>query len=174
MPPPRLPCLLFYLLAVFTTLTTAARTLNTTVRPIDPNITPTLVFIDRIPGYSQLPACAVYPLNTRVRLMWKGCGDQRHSTSYTCMCTDSYSEFVTAISTDVVFKCSTGGADAGATAEALATSAVDIYNSYCADGTSQITNGVTIPTAKPESSSTSCELLGNNVDQVELMPAELT
>lgn len=81
------------------------------------------VFIDSIPAYSSLDACAVGPLSTIVRDMSYGCGDGSHTTSYGCFCTSSSSYFSAFISSNVLNQCG------GNVAEA--TSAVDVFNAYC-------------------------------------------
>lgn len=47
------------------------------------------LFINSLPEYSVLPACAERPLSTIVRDMRYGCGDGKQTTSYSCFCTDS-------------------------------------------------------------------------------------
>lgn len=84
------------------------------------------IFIDRAPGYAQLPPCAVVPLSTIVRNMEKGCGDGGHYTSFSCFCTASSARFASAISTDVAARCAASGiASQGAGA------ALSVFDGYC-------------------------------------------
>jgi hypothetical protein len=84
------------------------------------------IFINLVPEYSALPSCAQSPLSSIVRDMDKGCGDGGATTSYSCFCTASSSYFSTLISTVVLVECSESG---------QASSAVDVFDSYCAVGT---------------------------------------
>lgn len=87
-------------------------------------------YIDTIDGYSSLSSCAIDVLSTIVRGEFSGCGGwDNQLTSYTCFCTDSYSFMSTAISTDVITSC-----DGGSTASAQATSAIAVFDEYCALG----------------------------------------
>ncbi|KAG8169875.1 hypothetical protein KVR01_000620 [Diaporthe batatas] len=87
-------------------------------------------YIDTIDGYSSLSSCAIEVLSTIVRGEFSGCGGWDNMlTSYTCFCTDSYSFMSSAISTDVIESC-----DSGVTASAQATSALAIFDEYCALG----------------------------------------
>lgn len=87
-------------------------------------------YIDTIDGYSSLSSCAIDVLSTIVRGEFSGCGGwDNQLTSYTCFCTDSYSFMSTAISTDVIESC-----NSGATASAQATSAIAVFDEYCALG----------------------------------------
>ncbi|KAE9378469.1 hypothetical protein N431DRAFT_461980 [Stipitochalara longipes BDJ] len=83
------------------------------------------IFINLVPEYSALPSCAQSPLSSIVRDMDKGCGDGGATTSYSCFCTASSSYFSTLISTVVLMQCSESG---------QASSAVDVFDSYCAVG----------------------------------------
>ncbi|KAK7973807.1 GPI ethanolamine phosphate transferase 2 [Apiospora arundinis] len=65
----------------------------------------TSIYLDKAPGYWQLPACAMTPISTIVRDMSKGCGDGGRLTSYTCFCTDSYFKARWDISTDIASSC---------------------------------------------------------------------
>lgn len=87
----------------------------------------TKIYIDNIPAYHDLSFCAERPLSTIVRDMQKGCGDDSRLTSYTCFCTESFSKFTFDISTEIVSRCGTG-------LVAQATSALDVFNKYCAIG----------------------------------------
>lgn len=87
-------------------------------------------YIDTIDGYSSLSSCAMDVLSTIVRGEFSGCGNwENELTSYTCFCTDSYSFMSNAISTDVIESC-----NSGATASAQATSAISVFDEYCALG----------------------------------------
>ena len=87
-------------------------------------------YIDTIDGYSSLSSCAVDVLSTVVRGEFSGCGGwDDNLTSYTCFCTDSYSFMSTVISTDVITSC-----NGGSTASAQATSALAVFDEYCALG----------------------------------------
>ncbi|KAJ3490067.1 hypothetical protein NLG97_g5859 [Lecanicillium saksenae] len=93
--------------------------------------TPTPIYIDKVAGYKSLPACAEVPLSIIIRDMVKGCGDGAVLTSFSCFCTDSSTRFAFDISTAVASKC-------GPTAEAQVTSALDVFDRYCADGPAQL------------------------------------
>lgn len=87
-------------------------------------------YIDTIDGYSSLSSCAIDVLSTVVRGEFSGCGGwDDNLTSYTCFCTDSYSFMSTVISTDIITSC-----DGGSTASAQATSALSVFDKYCALG----------------------------------------
>ncbi|POS77361.1 hypothetical protein DHEL01_v204240 [Diaporthe helianthi] len=87
-------------------------------------------YIDTIDGYSSLSSCAEEVLSTVVRGEFSGCGGWDNLlTSYTCFCTDSYSFMSTVISTDVIASC-----NSGETASAQATSALAVFDEYCALG----------------------------------------
>lgn len=87
-------------------------------------------YIDTIDGYSSLSSCAIDVLSTVVRGEFSGCGGwDDNLTSYTCFCTDSYSFMSTVISTDIITSC-----DGGSTASAQATSALSVFDAYCALG----------------------------------------
>ena len=87
-------------------------------------------YIDTIDGYSSLSSCALEVLSTVVRGEFSGCGNVANElTSYTCFCTDSYSFMSNVISTDVIESC-----NGGSTASALATSALVVFDEYCALG----------------------------------------
>lgn len=86
------------------------------------------IYINLIPEYSSLSSCAISPLSTIVRGMGAGCGDGSALTSYSCFCTDSSSYFSSMISSVVLAQC--------ATDPSQASSAVNVFDSYCAVGTS--------------------------------------
>jgi len=112
-------------------------------------VNPTPVYIDLVPGYKNLSACAEVPVSTMIRNMWNGCGDDSLLTSFSCFCTDSYSKFSWDISTAVLAGC--GGAESSASGQA--TSAVGIFHDYCRDGTSQLLTTATSAPATASSTS---------------------
>lgn len=87
-------------------------------------------YIDSIPGYSKLPSCAEEPLSTIVRDMVDGCGDGGELTSYSCFCTQSSSRIAMTISAQVMSNCPDSSS-------AAATSALDVFESYCQLGDSR-------------------------------------
>lgn len=91
-------------------------------------VTKTKNYIDTISGYDELSACAVEVLSTVVRDENSGCQDTYALTSYTCFCTDSSSFFSNVISRDVVAGCNSS------VAEPQATSALSVFDAYCALG----------------------------------------
>ncbi|KAK1751101.1 hypothetical protein QBC47DRAFT_406357 [Echria macrotheca] len=91
---------------------------------------PTPIYIDHIPGYATLSSCAEVPLSSLVRDMWNGCGGGSDLTSYSCFCTDSYSKFRWDISTSVKRNCPS--------LPTQVTSAVAVFEEYCASGTTQL------------------------------------
>lgn len=96
-------------------------------RAASSSIVPTKNYIDTISGYIELSTCAEGVLSTVVRAQQSGCGDNQALTSYTCFCTDSSSYFRLMISTEVTNSCGSAGSE-------QATSAVEIFDSYCALG----------------------------------------
>jgi hypothetical protein len=83
------------------------------------------IFIDKVPEYAQLPACAEVPLSTIVRDMKAGkCGDGGMLTSFSCYCGTSSTVFNSIISEAVSSRCMPELPDA--TASALA-----VFDSYC-------------------------------------------
>jgi hypothetical protein len=83
------------------------------------------VYIDTVPGYTQLPACAEVPLSTIVRDMNAGkCGDGGKETSFSCFCRTSSTVLNSYISEAVSSRCMPQLPDA--TAQALA-----VFDSYC-------------------------------------------
>lgn len=90
-------------------------------------IVQTLIYIDTVPGYKNLSACAEYPVSTLIRDMWNGCGDDSQLTSYSCFCTDSYLKFMFDISPAIISSC-------GSAQTAQVASAVDLFERYCAIG----------------------------------------
>ena len=81
------------------------------------------VFINQIPAYSSLDACAEPPLSSIVRDMYSGCGDGGRTTSYSCFCTESSSHMASVISTAVLAHCP------GSTTDAA--SATTVFHAYC-------------------------------------------
>ena len=102
---------------------------------------PTKIYIDVVPGYKNLSACAKDPLSSLVRGMQNGCGDGSDLTSYSCFCTDSYSKFSWDISTAVSTNCGSSS-NAGAQVK----SAVGVFEEYCANGTTQLQTVVAVLT----------------------------
>ncbi|KAK8005683.1 hypothetical protein PG990_011720 [Apiospora arundinis] len=127
----------------------------------------TSIYLDKAPGYWQLPACAMTPISTIVRDMYKGCGDGGHLTSYTCFCTDSYFKARWDISTDIASSCSRDNSNHPATVSIAASamsattvsasdsvlpfpraavqSALGVFEAYCDVGVAQ---GIYAPSDK--------------------------
>ncbi|OBT89652.1 hypothetical protein VE02_01794 [Pseudogymnoascus sp. 03VT05] len=82
------------------------------------------VYINQVPEYSQLPACAEVPLSTIVRNMVSGCGDNHQTTSCGCFCISSSAKFDRVIGTDVASRCTDNPQEAAA-------SAFSVFDSYC-------------------------------------------
>ena len=83
------------------------------------------IYIDTVPEYAKLPACAEIPLSTIVRDMHAGkCGDGGKETSFSCFCGTSSTMFNSYISEAVSSRCMPQLPNA--TAEALA-----VFGSYC-------------------------------------------
>lgn len=119
----------------------------------------THIYIDQVPLYTSLQACAQDRLNAIVRAQASGCGDDTQLTSFACFCIDSSTEYVSIISTAVEQACeraatatttgasSTAGAGrraaasttgAAVTSSAIAAnvqSALAAFGSYCAKST---------------------------------------
>lgn len=85
------------------------------------------VFINLIPAYKGLPPCAEVPLSTIVRDMNLGCGDGGKTTSWSCFCSASSSQFAAKISSRVQASCT---ADLPAV-----TAALGVFSTYCANST---------------------------------------
>lgn len=95
------------------------------------------IFIDAIPEYSALPVCAENALSEIVRDMASGCGDDSKTTSFSCFCTDSSSQFASIISTQVESDCSTETTTA-------VSEALGVFSDYCAQGSASTgSNGIT-------------------------------
>ncbi|KAK2614164.1 hypothetical protein N8I77_001015 [Diaporthe amygdali] len=88
----------------------------------------TSVFIDTVSGYDELSTCAEEVLSTIVRAQYSGCGDKGAVTSYTCFCTDSSSEMSSMITNAVSLSCDSS------VVSAQASSAIDVFDAYCAIG----------------------------------------
>ncbi|KIV84951.1 hypothetical protein PV11_00696 [Exophiala sideris] len=114
------------------------------------------VYIDRLPDYSLLDACAENPLSTVVRDMYSGCGDGGDYTSYSCFCTASSSYMASVISTAVLRYCP------GSTADASSATAVfqDITPVVTSSTVSSSTASSASSTASASSSSTSSSSSG--------------
>lgn len=82
------------------------------------------VYINQVPEYSQLPACAEVPLSTVVRNMVSGCGDNHQTTSYGCFCVSSSAKFDRVIGSAVASRCTDSPQEAAA-------SALSVFDSYC-------------------------------------------
>jgi hypothetical protein len=86
----------------------------------------TPIYINEVPLYSQMASCAEAPVSSIVRDMYDGCGDHGATTSYTCFCTASSSIFNHKIATAVSSACNGTAADVS--------TALEVYQSYCAIG----------------------------------------
>lgn len=96
----------------------------------------TKVYINTVPGYSELVPCAVYPLSTIVRDMSQGCGENADAiTSYTCFCTLSSSIMSSVISKDVSSQCR------NSSALQQVSSAIAVFDAYCDLG---VESGLTV------------------------------
>ena len=98
---------------------------------------PTSIFINQVPSYSSLDACALKPLSAIVRGMTSGCGDGSRTTSYACFCSSSSAHFQSVISTEIMSGCN---ADLR---NAQVTTASEVFNSYCHLGDGNIISAVT-------------------------------
>lgn len=83
------------------------------------------IFINQVPEYSAMPACAEAPVSAIVRDMDYGCGDGKHTTSYSCFCIDSSSHYDEVISSAVTSACT------AIDASSAASEALDVFASYC-------------------------------------------
>jgi hypothetical protein len=100
------------------------------------------IFINQVPEYSLLGTCAEPPLSSIVRDMYSGCGDGTQTTSYDCFCSQSSSQFDSIISKAIVNKCPSATADA--------TSALEVFASYC-----QLGDAISSTTANATAATTS-------------------
>ncbi|KAK8067804.1 hypothetical protein PG996_006916 [Apiospora saccharicola] len=101
----------------------------------------TRVYLDEVPAYWQLPACALTPISTIVRDMSKGCGDGGRLTSYACFCTESHRKARWDISTEISAQCSAAKSSAGMMARTI-------------NAGPTTTTAVTIPTLEVEAATT--------------------
>lgn len=90
-------------------------------------IIPTPIYIDSIPEYYSLSACAERPLSAIVRAMKSGCGDGSRTTSYACFCIDSSSHYNSLIGAQVSTSCA--AEDGG-----QQNSAIGVFDRYCQIG----------------------------------------
>lgn len=81
------------------------------------------VFINQVQEYSSLSPCPEAALSTVVRDMYSGCGDGGKTTSYSCFCTASSSQFASIISTAVMKACNSSSN--------AASSAAQVFDAYC-------------------------------------------
>jgi hypothetical protein len=96
------------------------------------------LFINKLPDYSSIAACAEFQLSTIVRNMEDGCGDGSKTTSYNCFCHTSSSYFSSLISYKVEKACATDNPDR------QRSSAVGLFETYCHMGDS-LTSGMPDP-----------------------------
>jgi hypothetical protein len=104
------------------------------------------IYINKIPSYSSLSACALNPISSIVRDMVSGCGDGSLTTSYACFCYTSSTDFTHIISTAVVENCT----QATPTPQMQASSAVKVFSSCC-----QLGSQLGYPSASATSTSVS-------------------
>lgn len=98
----------------------------------------TSIWIDQVPGYSALAPCAENRVSAIVRAQASGCGDNLQLTSFSCFCIDRSSQMSSIISTAVQDYCATQATTLTAsltTALPEVTSAIEVFNSYCAQST---------------------------------------
>ncbi|KAK1830192.1 hypothetical protein QBC39DRAFT_331737 [Podospora conica] len=102
------------------------------------------IYIDTVPEYAQLPACAEAPLSTLVRDMEPPgkCGDNGKETSFSCFCGTSSTVFNSYISEAVSSRCMPQLPDA--TAKALS-----VFDSYC-----HLSAAVTTAASRPDTPAT--------------------
>ncbi|KAK7986916.1 hypothetical protein PG988_001904 [Apiospora saccharicola] len=93
------------------------------------------IFIDELPGYKALPSCAERPVHTIVKDMSMGCGDRQKTTSYSCFCTASSTQYVSIISKEVAKLCLPDTTTA-------VPQALSLFESYCAIGSAK--NGTAV------------------------------
>ncbi|KAG6363210.1 hypothetical protein INS49_008306 [Diaporthe citri] len=102
----------------------------------------TKVYINTVPGYSQLVPCAEHPLSTVVRGMSQGCGENADAiTSYTCFCTLSSSYMSSVISKGVSSQCR------NSSAPQQVSSAIAVFDAYCDLG---VESGLTVESLPSE------------------------
>ncbi|KAJ4335157.1 hypothetical protein N0V87_006311 [Didymella glomerata] len=98
----------------------------------------TSIYIDQIPAYSSLAPCAENRVSAVVRAQASGCGDEQQLTSFSCFCVEQYSHISSVISTAVQDYCAAQATTLTASATAPlpeVTSAIEVFNSYCARST---------------------------------------
>ncbi|KAL2827423.1 hypothetical protein BDW59DRAFT_144250 [Aspergillus cavernicola] len=76
-----------------------------------------------------------------------GCGDDQHTTSYSCFCRASSSHFSRVISASVAHSCTSYPTSA-------ASEALDVFNSYCILGTTPAIDSTVTSTSNPSVSLT--------------------
>jgi len=98
----------------------------------------TSIYIDQIPAYSSLAPCAENRVSAVVRAQASGCGDNQQLTSFSCFCIEQSSHISSIISTAVQDYCAAQATTLTASATAPlpeVTSAIEVFNSYCARST---------------------------------------
>lgn len=81
------------------------------------------VFINEVLSYSSLSSCPRAALSAIVQDVKSGCGDRDNTTSFSCFCNASSSHFASVISTAVIQACGLSSKEA--------TSATQVFSSYC-------------------------------------------
>ncbi|KAF1960001.1 hypothetical protein CC80DRAFT_501292 [Byssothecium circinans] len=145
----------------------------------------TSIFIDQISAYSKLPGCAQDQLSAIIRAQASGCGDNQQLTSYSCFCIDQSTNRMMAsiISTAVQSSCAAGITATASLSNPLpqVTSAIDVFNSYCARTTelslyqNPVTTGPVTVTVAPNStpsiaSATSTPISSSNSNSSNTVP----
>ena len=98
----------------------------------------TSIYIDQIPAYSSLAPCAENRVSAIVRAQASGCGDKQQLTSFSCFCIEQSSHISSIISTAVQDYCAAKATTLTASVTAPlpeVTSAIKVFNSYCARST---------------------------------------
>lgn len=98
----------------------------------------TSIYIDQIAAYSALAPCAENRVSAIVRAQASGCGDDQQLTSFSCFCIEQSSHISSIISTAVQDYCAAKATTLTASATAPlpeVTSAIEVFNSYCARST---------------------------------------
>lgn len=120
-----------------TSTTRAESTLITSAAPArrHPAVTAppqyTNIWIDNVPAYQTIQQCAKQPLAQIVKDMFSGCGVPGPVyTSFECFCTSSSSTMNWIIDSAIMSAC-TADAAASPTASQLASSALQVFHSYC-------------------------------------------
>lgn len=91
---------------------------------------PTSIFINIMPGWYSLDPCAEQPLSTIVRDMLSGCGDNSGTTSFSCFCSASSTQFQSVISRAVAIQCHNDTREIAM--------ANDVFSEYCQLGSSEL------------------------------------